>query len=68
MVALCKSAVLIVLDLSVTLHPIHLFIVDIKNQPNRGFFGRKALDGGDSFILRATSAAHNAHLPDKMGF
>jgi REP element-mobilizing transposase RayT len=39
------------------------FIDDIKNQLNRGSFGRKTLERDDSFILREASVAYNSHLP-----
>ena len=43
------------------------FIEGIKNQLNRGSFGRKTLKCDDSFILRETSAAYNGHLPTEKG-
>ena len=43
------------------------FIDRIKDQLNRGSFGRKAQETDDAYILREPLAAYNGHLPQQKG-
>jgi len=43
------------------------YIEGIKNQLNRGSFGRKTLECDDSYILRESSAPYDYHLANKKG-